>query len=778
MARKAPTDRPSWPSSTSPADNRKSPETERYRLLFERCPTGILYTTLEGRILACNPGLARMLGYSTPEEVLGLTAEDLYMDRGDRAPLLKRLLQDRQLKDVEKCFKKKDGTPIWFLANMTLVEDEHGAPGVIEGTLVDITQRKKLEMALRESHAELREANEFHKQVIASTREGVVIHDRELRYVLWNRAMEERTGLCAEDVLGRYPWDFFPFVRDLGIDEAMRGSLRGETHVSPDIPFHVPSTGKHGWFIAQCAPLRDARGEITGVVTTMSDITERKRVEEALRASEQHFRAVFEVSQDGILIADEKGIYVDANPAACRLFARRREELVGHAISEFAPPGLDLEKKWQTLMAEGTARGEYRSEWPDGSIRDTEYWVAAHFLPNRHLAFFRDITESKQLEEQLRHAQKMEAVGQLAGGVAHDFNNLLMVILGRCEMLQGLAAAGDSLQAGVKEIQMAADRAVSLTRQLLAFSRKQELLPRVLDLNQLVRGIETLLRRALGEQIEVILQLESGLCPIKVDQGQFEQVILNLAVNARDAMPAGGRLTIETRNVDLDDAALRTNLEISPGRFTLLAVSDTGTGVDPQIRQHLFEPFFTTKEQGKGTGLGLATAYGIVRQSGGFFVVESAVGEGSSFRIYLPSVPLDDHSLPPCAPQHSLLRGNETILLVSDEDRLRSLLCEMLEQCGYTVLGARTSEEALRVAAEKPFDLLLTDLVMPGINGAELAMRVAREHPASRTMFISGYPSETALKHRAIPSRACFLQKPFTLETLARTVRRVLDAPR
>jgi PAS domain S-box-containing protein len=389
----------------------------------------------------------------------------------------------------------------------------------------------------------------------------------------------------------------------------------------------------------------------------------------------------------------------------------------------------------------------------------------------------RDVTEQRHLEEQFRQAQKMEAVGQLAGGIAHDFNNLLTAILGNTQLLLRDLPPGDAKRGDVEEIRKASERAASLTRQLLAYSRRQMLQPEVLDLNVVVAEMDKMLRRLIGEHIALGAGLAPDLGRVRADPNQIEQVIVNLAVNARDAMPDGGKLTIETANVDLDEAFAQAHLGSVPGSYALLAVTDTGSGMDASVRAHLFEPFFTTKEVGKGTGLGLATVYGIVKQSGGYISVYSEPGRGSSFKIYLPRIatPADE----PAGPQKSgPAPGSETVLVVEDEPAVLTLSRRALEAQGYVVLAASDPAAALRVVERHggTIHLLLTDVVMPGLSGRELADRLTAQRPGIRVLYMSGYPGDAVVQHGTLPLGSAFLQKPFSPDGLARKVRDVLDA--
>jgi nitrogen-specific signal transduction histidine kinase len=396
------------------------------------------------------------------------------------------------------------------------------------------------------------------------------------------------------------------------------------------------------------------------------------------------------------------------------------------------------------------------------------------------LSLVNDVTDSRRLEGQLRQAQKMEAVGRLAGGVAHDFNNLLTVITSYSELLLEDLGSGDPKRDDVEQIRKAAQGAAGLTRQLLAFSRQQVLEPKVLDLKATVAGTEKLLKRLIGEDIQLTTSLAPDLGAVKADPGQLEQVIMNLAVNARDAMPTGGRLTIEAANVDMDEAYVGEHAPARPGRYVMLALSDTGIGMDEQTKARIFEPFFTTKEVGKGTGLGLATVYGIVKQAGGFIWVYSEPGRGTSFKVYLPRVnePAAPDEVRPATRAPG--RGTETVLLVEDAASVRLVTRQVLERFGYAVLEAPEGDTALRLATKHrgPIHLLLTDVVMPGISGRDLAQQLAPLRPEMKVLYASGYANNAIIQHGILEPGIAYLQKPFTPETLARRVREVLDSGR
>ena len=506
--------------------------------------------------------------------------------------------------------------------------------------------------------------------------------------------------------------------------------------------------------------------------------TERKEAEAVLMQSESKFRALFENALDAVLIANDQGTFVDANPAARALLGIPHNEIMGRTLHDFTEEESKPEAwpMWEHFLKEGGQRGVIRLQRPDGQIVDVDFSATANFLPGRHFSVLRDVTERRKLEEQLRQSQKLESVGMLAGGIAHDFNNLLTVIAGYSALTLMRLDRDDPLARNVEEIKEAAARATSLTRQLLAFSRKQVLQPKVLDLNSVIVNTEKMLGRLVGEDMELHTLPGVGLGQCKADPGQIEQVILNLAVNARDAMPKGGKITIETANVYLDEAYARRHVAVQPGWYVMLAVSDTGHGMDAATQKSIFEPFFTTKEQGKGTGLGLSTVYGIVKQSGGNIWVYSEVGVGTTFKIYLPLV--DERLTEPDAiaacPESAA--GTETILLTEDEEMVRKLAREILKTHGYTVLEAANAGEALAICNkhEGPIHLLLTDVVMPRMSGKELAEQVVVLRPDTRVLYMSGYTDHAIVHHGILDGDIAFVGKPFTPDALVLKVVEVL----
>ena len=523
------------------------------------------------------------------------------------------------------------------------------------------------------------------------------------------------------------------------------------------------------------------------VSTQVAMAIERTRAEAELRASEARLKAILDAALDAVITMDGDGVVRSWSPQAERVFSWPASEAIGRKLSTTIIPPRYREAHERGLahfLATGVGpvlnqRTEITGLRRDGNEIPVELTITPVRVEGSWLfsAFVRDISEQRLLENQLRQAQKMEAVGRLAGGIAHDFNNLLTAILGSTDLALETLTPSAPERADMEEVRKAGLRAGELTRQLLAFSRQQVLAPQVLDLNALVAELEKLLRRLIGEDVELRTALAPDLGAVKADPGQLEQVIANLAVNARDAMPTGGRLTIETSNVVLGDSYAEQHFPVQPGSYVLLAVSDTGTGMDAETKSRIFEPFFTTKEKGKGTGLGLAMVYGVVKQSGGYIWVYSEPGQGTAFKIYLPRVREAPEPARPRPAATAPQRGSETVLLVEDDEMVRQLTRRTLASRGYTVLAAAEGHDALRLVEghQGRVDLLITDVVMPGMSGREVAQRVTAVRPAIKVLYLSGYTDDAIVRHGVLDPGVAFLQKPFTPDTFTRKVREVLD---
>ena len=546
-----------------------------------------------------------------------------------------------------------------------------------------------------------------------------------------------------------------------------------------DVAIEAMKAGAADYFSKATATPESLAVAIRHALAIRAEERQRRQVEEALRASEERFRALVENGSDALVQTNRAGRITYVTPAWERHLGWKSDQTLGSSILDFFQA--DDRELGATRLEEAVQRkgepivGLLRCRHADGGIRLLEaVWVNRLDEPSvgSIVINLRDVTERHRLEDQLRQSQKIESVGRLAGGIAHDFNNLLTAILGYTSLLLDDTPREDPQRADLEEIRSAGERAAALTRQLLAFSRRQMLQPQVVDINALVAQFEKMLRRLIGEDIDLVTALAPDLASARLDPSSIEQVLANLAVNARDAMPLGGRLTIETSNVELDQAYARSHVNVVPGRYAMLAFSDTGEGMDAATSSMVFEPFFTTKEQGKGSGLGLATVYGIVKQSGGYIWVYSEPGHGTSFKVYFPATDtVEVQSERPL----TLDRGWETILLVEDEDAVRELAREVLRRQGYQVLEARHGLDAIRVAEGhgEAIHLMITDVVMPHMSGRDLAERLASARADMKVLFMSGY-TDHAVVHRDVNAGSAFLQKPFTPDTFARTVRRVL----
>ena len=521
-------------------------------------------------------------------------------------------------------------------------------------------------------------------------------------------------------------------------------------------------------FIEELANMRKRIGELEALEA------ERKQAEEEL----ERFKSAVETSSDAVGMSTHEGRHFYQNKAFNEMFGD---------IGEDPPGSVYVDEKvgrevFSTIMGGDMWKGEIEMYGKGKKLLN----ILLRAYPNKDengkivglVGAYTDITEYKQLEEQFRQAQKMEAIGQLAGGVAHDFNNLLTIISGHTDLALMEIDPANPLHEDLKEVLTASNRAADLTRQLLAFSRKQTLSLRILNLNDIVNGLEKMMRRTIGEDIDLITRSEDDLWSVKADPGQIEQVIINLVVNARDAMPQGGKLTIETQNVELDEEYARTHVEVKPGSHVMLAVSDSGCGMSEEHKNKIFDPFFTTKERGKGTGLGLSTVYGIVKQSGGNIWVYSELGKGTSFKIYLPMVSEEAEEFVRSESSVELPRGSETVLIVEDEDGVRHLVTKVLKRQGYKTMEAQSGDEALRICLEleKPVDLLITDVIMPIMGGVELVEKLQEIWSDLKVLFMSGYTTNAIIHNGTLDKGTNYLQKPSRPVDIAWKVRRVLDA--
>ena len=613
--------------------------------------------------------------------------------------------------------------------------------------------------------------------------EGIVVMGADGVIVNCNRSAERILGLSADQMAGRTTHD--PRWQAIHEDGS---PFPGETHpVSMSLrtgqPVHnvvmgvrKPS-GELTWISINSQPLFQPGQSGPSVVASFTDITELKRVEATLRESESRFRLLFESNPLPMWVYDRQTLrFLAVNDAAIRHYGYSREEFERMTLVDIRPPAEVprlLERSRDISFRRGALnQGEWKHRIKDGRDIDVEIFADELTFGGRAamLVVAHDVTERKKLEAQLFQSQKMEAVGRLAGGVAHDFNNLLSVVGGYADLLLKEIDAHDPRRRRLELIRKAIESGAALTRQLLMFSRRQTVEMRAVDLNAVVSGMEPMIARLIGEEHELITHVEPGSSIVKADRGQMEQVVMNLAVNARDAMPKGGKLIIETKQMTLDEAFARTHLTAAPGPYVKLSVSDTGCGMDAETRSRIFEPFFTTKAEGQGTGLGLATVYGIVKRSGGYIGVYSEVGQGTTFNIYFPLAEPVEAGVQPeeVVAEQALAAGSGTVLLVEDGDSLRTMMRELLEGSGYLVLEADSPNAALEVVGshDDAIDLLLTDVVMPGMRGPELAERLRELRPGLKVLFMSGYTDEALAAQGLLQKDARFVQKPFSGTTL------------
>ncbi|HUJ38967.1 MAG TPA: PAS domain S-box protein [Candidatus Acidoferrales bacterium] len=791
---------------------------EQYRTMVEQAIPAIFRTTPEGAYLSANSACARLCGYPSPEALLESVRDvttDVYADPARRAEYQKQIEENGEVRNFEYEIRRRDGSRIWVSESSRAVRSPDGSIAFYEGSAEDITERKRDETerhAISEIIAGVSSTSNLDellslihqslRQVLYAENCFIALHNRDTALFHFPFFVDEFDQPPPPQKLGKTCTEYvFRSGRPMSISQKEFDELAelGEVELvgtaSPSwlgVPLRTPTetigvlvvqhyTDEHAYSQRDLEFLASVGGQIALAI-------ERKQGEDALRESERRFRALVEQLPGITYIAElgPEGRWDYVSPQIETRMGYSPDEWIGLASTWWNRVHPDDKERVVEAEREFEKSGkplrlEYRMIARDGRVlwfRDEAVLLRrTSDGPARMQGVLHDITEQKRLEDQLRQAQKMEAVGRLAGGVAHDFNNLLMVIQGHTSLLSERLQEGSAERRSVDQIHKSSERAASLTRQLLAFSRMQVMQPRVLDLNTVVADTGKMLRRVIGEDIELILRYDSGLGRVKADPGQIEQVLLNLVVNARDAMPNGGKVVIETCNLLLDETAARRITSLEPGSYVVLSVSDTGVGMDPETQSHIFEPFFTTKEQGKGTGLGLATVYGIVQQSGGHITVYSQPGQGATFRLYLPRVeePADRGS--GIRPRPKIPKGSETILLVEDETEVRELTREALRRGGYAVLEARDGESALRLSQNYTgtIHLLLSDVVMPNMGGPELAGRLLEMRPQLKVLYMSGYSEFISAGHGEIGPLTYFLQKPFSLESLGKKVREILD---
>jgi len=763
---------------------RLHPNADRFRILLHSSGDAVFVHALTeeplaGRCLEANEAACRLFGYSR-DEFLRLRAADLIADERHRKDVLRHLddLRSRGRAQVHTLAKTRTGQHLEVgIRAHTITLD--GEPAVLV-IVRDLTGQDRVNLAITN-------AKEEWERTVDAVPDMIAILDRNYRIVRLNRAMANRLGCTPREALGKtcYKWvhgtdappDFCPHRRLLA---------DGRRHTAV---VHEPCLG--GDFLFTVCPMHNARGELVGSVQVVHDVTDEKRNERKLRALLQLHRNTLETIPSAILVLNAQLNVIMANS---RFFESREltaDQTIGRNITEIFPgPVLDREnlheriRKVAALGGQDSLHGlQLGAPERGGEVVNLHVCgvrpLEGQATESRVLLVIEDVTSQHSLQEQVRQAIKMESVGKLAGGVAHDFNNLLTGIGGYTDLLLRQASEDSSEYQDLLQIRELSDRAADLTRHLLAFSRRQPLQPRVVNLNSLIENLSKMLSRLIGEDIHLRFDPGEHLGNVEADPGQIEQVLLNLAVNARDAMPDGGELSIKTDNVVIDREFARDHVGSSPGRTVMLSVSDTGCGMDAETVAHIFEPFFTTKELGRGTGLGLSTVYGIVKQHGGSIWVYSAPGEGTTFRIYLPRVAAraEEHRRRPRLDAQPT--GSECILVVDDELAIRTLVTRILRSSGYTVHTAADCEEAEAVMTihGPEIDLLLTDVVLPRLNGREIYDRLSARYPNLRVLYMSGY-AESVIAHQGVCNDgAVLIPKPFSPGELSIHVREALSTP-
>jgi PAS domain S-box-containing protein len=745
---------------------------DRLAAIVESSSDAIYAKSMDGTIMAWNASAERLFGYS-PAEVLGRSA-NILMPPGaedELTAILDKIRSGARIEHKESDRVRKDGSHLLVSMSESPLRDAVG--GIVGVSVIarDVSDQRQAERALLESEKKLRafvESDVAGILIGADWSSGLEANDKFLRIVGYSRADLEAGCVRWAEVT---PPEFRE-KDEVAISEALAWGA-----CTPYEKQFIRKDGTRVWVLVGHALVDRAQNRSVGFVV---DIDARKRAEGALRASEERFEGVFQSSLIAIGIAErDSGRFVDVNDRCAELFGYTPAEMVGHTVFElglWVDPA-DRERLAAAAAAGPGARIEAAFRCKSGAIRHAlvsmEAITQTGVAEPLNIVVLVDMAERKALESQLLQAQKMEAVGRLAGGVAHDFNNSLGVILGYTELL--MRKAEEPQRGKLAHILKATQRASGLTRQLLAFSRKQIVDPKVLDINALLSDLQTMLARLIGEDIDLAILPGGNLGQVKADPGQLEQVVMNLCVNARDAMPNGGMLRIETANAELDETTGTLHEPIATGRYVMVSVSDSGTGIAKEILGKIFEPFFTTKDPGKGTGLGLAMVYGIVKQAGGHVWAYSEGGRGTTFKIYLPRIDEPVEALP--APEAPMIeRGWETILLVEDEASLRAIAREILEEHGYRVLDAAGPTEAVEIAARHPdpIHLLFTDVVMPGMNGRLLARMLVATRPTLRVLYMSGYTDDVIAHSGVLDSGTLLLEKPFTARALLGRVRAAL----
>jgi PAS domain S-box-containing protein len=757
------------------AELEKAQTSELLEALLANTDDDIYFKDLQSRFVRFSRALLNDLHLSRPDELIGRTDFDLFTEEHARPAFEaeQEIIRTGQpILNLEEKETYLDGRVAWVLTSKMAWRDPAGNIIGTMGISRDITERKQAERELAQTSALL-------GAMLANTIDHIYFKDLQSRFVRFSRSVLKHFKLAHPDELtGRTDFDFYIEEHARPLFEAEQEIIRTGQPILNQEEKIDQIDGRGGWVSTSKMAWRDPAGNIIGTMGISRDITERKRAEESLVL----FRTLIDQSSDAIVVVDaETRRYLDVNEGACASLGYNREELLSMSVFDIdtdISPSL-LKKIEKALQTAGFITFESGHRRKDGTTFQVEVNLKRVQLDKGYVvSTVRDITERKKLETQLVQSQKMETVGKLAGGIAHEFNSILTAIIGQSELLLNDLPAASPLAKNATEIRKAANRAALLTQQLLAYGRKQFLQPEILDLNHVVAGLKGMFHNLLGGDVDLQIVPAADLHAVKADAGQIEQVIMNMIVNARDAMPNGGRLLLETANITFDLESVGRYPELNPGDYVMLAITDTGTGMSDAVKARVFEPFFTTKDVGEGTGLGLSTCYGIVKQSGGHISVYSEPARGTTFKIYLPriesekTVPVERLGSP------DLPGGTETILLVEDDPALRDMAATLLRRLGYTIFAAADGVEALAVQHKRGtghVDLLFTDVVMPNMSGKELADRVRALYPRTKILFTSAY-TENAIVHQGVLEKGvALLQKQFTPSALAHKVREVLD---
>jgi PAS domain S-box-containing protein len=745
---------------------------ERYKILLETTDTGYVILDAEGRVCGANREYVQLTGHGSLAEIIGRKIAEWTapQDRDRNAAEVKKCLEQGFVRNLNVDYLNQSGRIIPVEINATVVRS--GQVMHILALCRDITERKLAEQELEHTVSLMRAALE-------STADGILVVDSQGKIVTFNEQFAQLWHIPEPVLAARSDQQALAFVlNQLKHPETFLAKVQ-ELYARPEADSFDMLEFKDGRTFERFSRPQRIEGRPVGRVWSFRDVTGRQQKDAELN----RLMTAIEQTPESVVITDTEGRILYVNPAFEQVTGYTRAEVIGQNPRMLKSDRQDssfYRELWAKISAGEVWRGRFVNKKKNGTLYSEDGVIAPvrneKNAVTHYIAIKRDITHELELEDQNRQTQKIDSIGRLAGGVAHDFNNILTTILGNAELALMQLPSDAPLRSNIESIQEGAERGANLTRQLLAFARRQVIEPRQVNPNELIVNLNKMLHRLIGEDVKLVTQTEPELASIKADPGQIEQVLLNLVVNARDAMPDGGTLTIRTANVTLDNAYATRHL-ITPGNYVMISVTDTGSGMTDEVKRHIFEPFYTTKEQGKGTGLGLATCFGIIQQSNGDIHCDSQVGVGTEFRIYLPPVCGKDNAATDPEIPASLPQGTETVLLAEDEPSLRRLMARVLRMQGYNILEAADGNEALALAQGNgpKIQLLVTDVIMPGLSGKMLAEWLTQVNPRVKVLFISGYINNAAVRGAMSKPGTLFLQKPFNPFTLAKKVREALD---